>query len=36
MRAAGLKGTLIVTRDQPDGRIDSPQIAALIKKVFCV
>lgn len=30
----GARGTLIVTRDQPDGGIDSPQIAALISKVF--
>jgi hypothetical protein len=32
----GPKGTLIVTRDQPDGGIDSPHIAALIGKVFKV
>lgn len=32
----GLKGTLIVTRDQPDGGIDSPAIAALIDKTFKV
>jgi hypothetical protein len=32
----GPKGTLIVTRDQPDGGIDSPQIAALIGRVFKV
>ncbi len=32
----GPKGTLIVTRDQPDGGIDSPQIASLIGTVFKV
>ncbi|HEX6901031.1 MAG TPA: ATP-dependent RecD-like DNA helicase [Thermoanaerobaculia bacterium] len=30
----GPSGTLIVTRDQPDGGIDSPQIADLIAQVF--
>jgi hypothetical protein len=28
------RGTLIVTRDQPDGGIDSPSIASLIASVF--
>lgn len=35
-QGGGPKGTLIVTRDQPDGGIDSPQIAALIGRVFKV
>jgi hypothetical protein len=30
----GTNGTLIVTSDQPDGGIDSPQIAALIDELF--
>lgn len=29
----GSRGTLIVTRDQPDGGIDSPQIAAIIEQI---
>ena len=35
-QGGGSKGTLIVTRDQPDGGIDSPHIAALIHQVFRV
>lgn len=31
---AAAKGTLIVTRDQADGGIDSPQIASVIAQVF--
>ena len=30
----GPKGTLIVSQDQPDGGIDSAQIAAMIDSVF--
>jgi hypothetical protein len=30
----GPKGTLIVTRDQPDGGIDSPHLSALIDGIF--
>lgn len=33
-KGGGPKGALIVTRDQPDGGIDSPAIAALIAKVL--
>jgi hypothetical protein len=32
----GPNGTLIVTRDEPNGSIDSAKIAQLINKVFCV
>jgi len=32
----GQTGTLIVTRDEPNGSIDSAKIAQLINKVFCV
>jgi hypothetical protein len=32
----GTKGTLIVTRDQPDGGIDSPHISALINRALDV
>jgi hypothetical protein len=32
----GPHGTLIVTRDEPDGGIYSPQIADLIAKIFSV
>ena len=35
-KGSGPNGTLIVTRDQPDGGIDSPTIATLIASVFKV